>query len=324
MNRKKYVYDEFYDDTVEDYNQNIYEDEDEDYSRYYDEDDYDDFGEYEETSEQSKHQRYMDDEQDSYYETEDVDNNSFEDIDEYLDNDDGELREGESLEETEAILKSIDNLQAIDTEAYNNEEVLKKLNELGDKISDVQKGFILDDLCEKNFKLVHFVANSFTSNIYTHEDLYAAGLLGFAKALKRYDISKGVKLTTFAVNCCRNEIRYFLRKENKYNNNTVSMNTIKHQDKNGNDLTIEDTIADRALTPDEDLEKQIVSNVIAEAIKELSPIDRFVMTLRFGLDRGKELTQKEIAEYCGMSQANVSKIERNCLEKLREIVAPRI
>ena len=97
------------------------------------------------------------------------------------------------------------------------------------------------------------------------------------------------------------------------------MNTVKYEDKNGSQVTLEDVIPDKGLTPEEEQQKTGLRTIILSIINTLSPIEKYIITYRFGLDREIELTQKEIAEQVDMSQANVSKIERGCMDKIKEL-----
>lgn len=96
----------------------------------------------------------------------------------------------------------------------NNEEVLKHIN--SGSISDAEKEFLIEELAAKNIKTVYYVANKFSTYTVTQEDLISAGMLGYAKALKKFNPDRGVKFSTFAINCIKNEIRFCLRKENRY------------------------------------------------------------------------------------------------------------
>ena len=60
--------------------------------------------------------------------------------------------------------------------------------------------------------------------------------------------------------------------------------------------------------------------MLLNALQYLKEDEQFIIIYRYGLDRGIVLTQKEIANKVGMSQANVSKIQKNCLQKLKLIL----
>jgi RNA polymerase sporulation-specific sigma factor len=145
-------------------------------------------------------------------------------------------------------------------------------------------------------------------------------MTGYAKALASYDPNRAAKFATFAINCIRNEIQYCLRKEYRHYRNNVSMNATKHVDKNGNDLSLEDTLADEAENGADIVNNEALRGIIKNRLRDLQPAERYVITYRYGLDRGMEYTQNQIAEITGMSQANVSKIEKNSLIKMKELL----
>lgn len=188
-----------------------------------------------------------------------------------------------------------------------------------DSMSDEDREEMMNDLAIKNIKTVYYVVNKFTAYSVTQDDLISAGMLGYAKALKKFNPNRGVKFSTFAINCIKNEIRFCLRKENRHYKNHISLSTVKYEDKNGGQVVLEDVIADKKLTPEEELQKKSLRQIIVNIIDTLSPIEKYIIIYRFGLDRELELTQKEIAEQVDMSQANVSKIERGCMDKIREL-----
>lgn len=180
-----------------------------------------------------------------------------------------------------------------------------------------------DKLAEENIRLVPFVLKSLNNINHMYEELHSVGMVGYAKALDSYDKTRNVKFPTYAIHCIRNEILFFLRKENKYNQNTTSFNQILSTDKNGNNLQLEEIMADKK-TEEKGLEEMILEDenrkILLKAMEYLKEEERFILTYRFGLDRGIIKTQKEIADTINMSQANVSKIQKNCLHKLKLIL----
>lgn len=178
-------------------------------------------------------------------------------------------------------------------------------------------------IASENFTLVYYVANSFRNTRIDLAELVSIGVVGYAKALNAYDTTREVKFSTFAINCIQNEILFFLRKEKKHMQNNISMNLILSTDKNGNSLNMEDIVSEesgdtRSLEEGAELNSDIYA--MRMAIKDLSPKEQYIVTYRFGLDRGIIKTQSEIAEIIDMSQANVSKIEKNILVKMENLL----
>ena len=58
-----------------------------------------------------------------------------------------------------------------------------------------------------------------------------------------------------------------------------------------------------------------------DEIARLSPRERQIMELRFGLADGKELTQKEVADRIGISQSYISRLEKKIIKRIRENLA---
>lgn len=182
-----------------------------------------------------------------------------------------------------------------------------------------------EKMAGENERLVPYVLNySFKDSRAEKEELMNAGRLGYCKALNNYDDSEGVRFTTYAFRCIQNEVRYFLRKENRHIKNDVSMNLALANDKNGNPLELEDIISRQdhfdELLPDESMIKNDDNQRVHEAVMRLPEKQRFIILHHFGLLGHKQMTQSEIAKTLNMSQANVSKIESDALEKLTYIL----
>lgn len=176
----------------------------------------------------------------------------------------------------------------------------------------------------ENERLVYYVVKMFENSQIDPDELVNAGMVGYAKALNAFDTTREVKFSTYAINCIKNEILFFLRKEKKHRLNNVSLNTVLSVDKNGNGFHLEDIVAEKN-NGEKSLEDRVVEDdhkrLIREAIKMLNPEEQYIMTYRYGLDKnGTEKTQKQIAEDINMSQANVSKIQKHCLLKIKRLI----
>lgn len=176
---------------------------------------------------------------------------------------------------------------------------------------------------EENMALVHYVIKKLYNTQLDYEELFSIAIIGYAKALNCYDKSKNVKFSTYAINCIRNEIFYVLRKEKKHFSNSISLETVLSTDKNGNSLTLEDTLSEHEMNV-KSLEDIILEGenreMLLRALEYLKEDEKFILTYRFGLDRGIVYTQKQIADKVNMSQANVSKIQKSSLNKLKLIL----
>lgn len=176
-------------------------------------------------------------------------------------------------------------------------------------------------IAEENMQLIHYVANMFRNTRIDYDELYGAAMFGFTKALNSFDTEKGAKFSTYAVNCMKNEIRFFLRKERRQSENSVSYNLVLSTDKNGNDFELYDILVNESLDATEVSELIIQKEnrvAVRRAIERLTPIEQYIIRHRYGLDGAEIKTQKQIASEINMSQANVSKIQKNCLKKIEE------
>lgn len=177
-------------------------------------------------------------------------------------------------------------------------------------------------IAENNMELIGYTAKKFNTCGISYDELVSIGHVGFTKALNNFDKSREVTFSTFCIHCIRNEILFNLRKEKKHMLNNISLNKTLATDKNGNELELQEI-----LDLDETLGvKSLEENVIAEddkeilmkAIGDLKEKEKIVLIYRFGLDGKERLTQNQIAEMIGMSQANVSKIEKLALKKAKK------
>ncbi|WP_251030836.1 MULTISPECIES: sigma-70 family RNA polymerase sigma factor [unclassified Exiguobacterium] len=235
---------------------------------------------------------------------------------------------------TQLELWEIPNLNAQSHEPEENDE-LETLDEYQGEAHehDESKGepeFLVqeekDRYAVENVKLIHHVANKFRNTKLPYDELFSVCTLGFTKALNAFDKGHGTKFSTFAVNCMQNEVKFFLRKEKKFRENTVSMGMVLSQDKNGNDFQLEDILSEAAnsklevLSIEDKYEVTEDKLAILEAIDQLTLQEQYIMNSRYGLNGFRVKTQKTIAEEIEMSQANVSKIQKNCIDKIKRYV----
>ena len=89
-------------------------------------------------------------------------------------------------------------------------------------------------------------------------------------------------------------------------------------DKDGNTLTLIDVLTDETNIVEE-LDTKLKLEKLKGYLKDtLQPRELYIIDLRYGLSRGEELTQREVAELLGISRSYVSRIEKKALLKLRE------
>ncbi len=173
-------------------------------------------------------------------------------------------------------------------------------------------------LIERNLRLISHIIKKYQLSEEQTEDLISIGTIGLIKAITTYDPSKNSKLGTYAARCIENEILMFFRSKKKTAKD-VSLYEPVGIDHEGNEIQIFDIIESK----EKDLHTQVATKDEIKLLYEkveaiLSPRERLVLKLRYGLYNEEEYTQREIAEKLGISRSYVSRIEKSAIEKLRE------
>ena len=176
-----------------------------------------------------------------------------------------------------------------------------------------------DILIKHNLRLVAHVAKKY-ANYGDNDELISVGSIGLIKAVSTYNQGKGTGLATYASRCIENEILMMLRASKKHKNN-VSLSEPIGVDKEGNELTVIDMIADDKDVID-DVERDILMERLVDVTKEcLDKREYDIIKHRYGLDGNGALTQREVANMFGISRSYISRIEKKALEKIREHVS---
>ena len=175
-------------------------------------------------------------------------------------------------------------------------------------------------LIEHNLRLVAHIIKKYYSSVRDQDDLISIGTIGLIKAINTYRSDKNIKLATYASRCIENEILMYLRK-NANQKAEVSFDEPLNTDWDGNELLLSDilgTDGDTVLRPiEDDVDRQLLTT----AVSRLSEREREIITLRFGLGGREEKTQKEVADYLGISQSYISRLEKRIIARLkREIL----
>ena len=126
-----------------------------------------------------------------------------------------------------------------------------------------------------------------------------------------------IKLSSYASRCIENEILMHFRNAKKTAQD-ISLNEAIDSDKDGNPLTLLDIMAvdDNIL---EQIDFQLNSKKLGQFInEELSPREKMIIVMRYGLDGSEPLTQKKIAQKLNISRSYVSRIETKALKLLRK------
>lgn len=172
-------------------------------------------------------------------------------------------------------------------------------------------------LIEHNLRLVAHIIKKYYSNINDQDDLVSIGTIGLIKAINTFDVSKGIRLSSYAARCIENEVLMFFR-NGKKTAQDVSMNEPIDTDKEGNALTLMDVMSTEDSIVD-DLDIKIKSEKLKQYIIEvLSPRERLIIELRYGLYGKTPLTQREVASKLNISRSYVSRIEKKALGLLKK------
>ena len=176
-------------------------------------------------------------------------------------------------------------------------------------------------MARRHWKLVPHTIKQFYQHHYNHDDLMENGIMGLSNALEKFDPEKNTKFSTFACTCIKNEVLAYFKKEKKHIERNQSLNHVLTTDKNGHALEVEDTIAhdeeNRPLQADELLIEGELRDYIQNSLDVLTEKQRLVIILRYGLNGDMPKTQIDVANEINMSQANVSKLEHDALNRLK-------
>ncbi len=227
-------------------------------------------------------------------------------------------------------------------------EELIRLSQQGDKTAG-------EALVWENSGLIWSVAKRFIGRGTETEDLYQLGCLGFLKAVEGFDLNYGTQFSTYAVPKIAGEIRRFLRDDGaiKVSRTLKEQSVLIRQTRSslsnafGREPTIQELSVHTGLTPEEialaetataevesihretgeegftlenvltdtESEDRMVERIaLRQAISELPERERTVIQLRYY----HGLTQDRVAKVLGVSQVQVSRIEKKAIQALRE------
>ncbi len=217
-----------------------------------------------------------------------------------------------------------------------------------------------DKLVEGNLKLVLSILKKFYNKVDNLDDLFQVGCLGLVKAIDNFDTSYDVKLSTYACPMILGEIKRYLRDNSvlrisrsikdlayralKLKDELTLSNGVSPTDKEladilgvsefelvsaidslrepvsmyepiyndgGDTIYLYDQISNKEEEYDIDYKL-----ALDKAISKLKPRDRQILESRFVIGK----TQMEIASELGISQAQISRIEKNAINSLKKYV----
>ncbi len=186
-------------------------------------------------------------------------------------------------------------------------------------INEIKNGNekIKDKLIVHNLRLVVYIAKRFETAGANIEDLISIGTIGLIKAVNTFKPDKNIKLATYASRCIENEILMFLRKSSQLKNE-ISIDEPLNTDWDGNELLLCDVLGSDPDIINRDIETELECNQLLKAVSNLNEREALIMELRFGLNGKKEHTQKEVADYLGISQSYISRLEKKIIKRLKK------
>lgn len=214
-----------------------------------------------------------------------------------------------------------------------------------------------DELINGNLKLVLSVIQRFTNRGEALDDLFQVGCIGLIKAIDNFDVNLGVRFSTYAVPMIIGEVRRYLRDNNSVRVSRSLRDTayraIQAREILSNRLDREPTVEEIAQEMDVKKENVVIALeaivepvslyepvyndggeaiyvmdqigdrntadswmdeiLVRDAIRQLSDREKRILNLRFMLGK----TQTEVAEEVGISQAQVSRLEKGALRKIK-------
>lgn len=173
-----------------------------------------------------------------------------------------------------------------------------------------------DQLIVHNLRLVAHIVKKYYSQSCDQDDLISIGTIGLIKGISTFKPEKGVRLATYASRCIENEILMCFRSQRKLQGEVSLSDTLESDGEEGA-LSLMDVIRVEDTMLEELSIKDAGASVRSSVEKCLDEREKRVITLRYGLNGQEPLTQREIAQLCGISRSYISRIEKKALEKLR-------
>lgn len=179
------------------------------------------------------------------------------------------------------------------------------------------------ELVEHNLRLVVYIAKKFEGTGADGDDLVSVGTIGLIKAIDSFRADKNIKLATYASRCIENEILMYLRRLSRAKQE-VSFDEPLNCDWEGNELLLSDVMGTDADAVYSRVEGGVERELLKNSLSRLSHREQVIMRMRFGLDGGEEMTQKDVADKLGISQSYISRLEKKIIAKLKKDISKQI
>lgn len=218
-----------------------------------------------------------------------------------------------------------------------------------------------EELINGNLKLVLSILKRFNNTKYNMDDLFQVGVIGLIKAIDNFDISLGLRLSTYAVPLIIGEVKRYIRDNTSIrvsrSTKDLAYKILKYQDEylstygsipsneivakylnidefeisyaldslkspmsifepiyndGGDTIYLSDQIADlKDINTDRDM---LIS--LRKALQKIKEREKDILVSRFIIGK----TQMEIADSMGISQAQVSRIEKNAIQSVQKLI----
>ena len=148
-------------------------------------------------------------------------------------------------------------------------------------------------LIERNLRLVAHIAKKYTPKGCDSDDIISIGTIGLIKGVTSFKGEKGTRLATYAARCIENEILMYMRGSKKLQGE-ISIDESIGSDREGNEISLMDILEDGGARVDELVDLKLMSGTLYEKMKEvLSPVEREILIMRYGLDNLPVRTQSK-------------------------------
>lgn len=174
-------------------------------------------------------------------------------------------------------------------------------------------------LIERNLRLVAHIMKKYYAQTADQEDLISIGTIGLIKGIESFDRSKGARLATYAARCVENEILMYFRSQKK-SSQDVSLSDYIETGSDGAALSLMDVVAQEDDLMETISNREDIRKLICAVDQVLTPQEKEIILLRYGLGGNPPKRQREIAAMTGISRSYVSRIEKRALRKLRTVL----
>lgn len=174
-----------------------------------------------------------------------------------------------------------------------------------------------DKLINHNLRLVAHVVKKY-SNAGDADDMISVGTIGLIKAINTFSIDKGTQLSTYAARCIENEILMLIRLTKKHNQ-VLSLEESFGKDKDGNEVCLQDILANETDDIELDFEQLILKEKLERVLKEILPQREYdIICHRYGLKGLPVRPQREVATILNISRSYISRLENKALITIKE------